>query len=218
MSENLELEKQLKLVARTGSYVVGRREVSTSLKGSKLLVWSASANVPQTILDECKTLSVPAIRFSGNPVELGRACGIPFRVSVIALKTVGDADLSPFAKASDYYSGVVIAPPKEANSQQNPRAEVKSSKAAVEEKPKAKSTKKKKDEAEPEKTKKAKKSESDTDDEGKKSRKKAETKKSTSKKKTDEEEPKQKKSAAASRKKKKSADEEEEEEQEENDV
>ena len=42
MPENLELEKQLKLAKRTGSYLVGRREVLSGLKGSKLLVWSAS--------------------------------------------------------------------------------------------------------------------------------------------------------------------------------
>jgi ribosomal protein L30E len=52
MPSGLDLEKQLKLVKKTGSYIVGRREVSASLKGSKLLVWSASANLPQLILDE----------------------------------------------------------------------------------------------------------------------------------------------------------------------
>jgi large subunit ribosomal protein L30e len=105
MSDERELEKQLKIAAKTGNYVVGRREVQSGIKGSKLLVWSASANLPQGILDECRGLSVPAFRFSGNPVELGRACGIPFRVSVIALKSPGDADLSAFSRASDYVAG-----------------------------------------------------------------------------------------------------------------
>jgi large subunit ribosomal protein L30e len=152
MPENLDLEKQLKLVAKTGSYLVGRREVSHSLKGSKLLVWSASANVPQTILDECKNLSVPAIKFTGNPVELGRACGIPFRVSVIALKSPGDADLSPYTKSSDYFSGVVVAPPKnepeeapspkkQAQEKEEPKSEKKAKKVpeAAEKKPRKKS-------------------------------------------------------------------------------
>ncbi len=104
MPENLELEKQLKLAARTGSYLVGRREVLSGIKGSKLLVWSASSNLPQAILDQSKDLSIPAIKFGGNPVELGRACGIPFRVSVIAVKSQGDADLSGFTKSADYLS------------------------------------------------------------------------------------------------------------------
>ena len=106
MPAERELEKQLKLVSKTGKYIVGRREVMSGLKGSKLLVWSTSANLPQSILDESKNLSVPAIRFSGNPVELGRACGIPFRVSVIAVKNTGDADLKPYSRSSDYSSSL----------------------------------------------------------------------------------------------------------------
>ena len=102
MPEERELEKQLKLVSKTGKYIVGRREVMSSLKGSKLLVWSASANIPKNLLDESSTLEIPALRFNGNPVELGRACGIPFRVSVIAVKSAGDADLKPFASSKDY--------------------------------------------------------------------------------------------------------------------
>jgi large subunit ribosomal protein L30e len=97
-----DLERQLKAVTKTGKYVVGRREVLGSLKGSKLVVWSASANVPPQILNECKTLQVPAIRFDGNPIELGRTCGIPYKVSVIAVKSPGDAVLSSFESSKDY--------------------------------------------------------------------------------------------------------------------
>jgi large subunit ribosomal protein L30e len=104
MAERRELEKQLKLAAKTGKYVVGRREVLGGLKGSKLLVWSTSANLPQQILDESRALSIPAVKFDGNPVELGKACGIPFRVSVIAVKAPGDADLRSFSSANDYTS------------------------------------------------------------------------------------------------------------------
>jgi len=195
MPENLELEKQLKLVKKTGSYIVGRREVSNSLKGSKLLVWSASANVPQLILDECKNLSVPAIKFAGNPVELGRACGIPFRVSVIALKAAGDADLSAFTKASDYHSGVIVPPSKQEI------VEPALSKKEVEIKPKREA--KKKDTAKPEA--KAKKTKEDESEE-KKPRKKDEAGK-TATKKAAEDDSKQKKTT---RKKKKTEGEAEE--------
>ena len=131
MAEDIELERQLKKAARTGKYIVGRREVLGGVKGSKLLVWSASANVPQQILDECKSLSVPAVKFNGNPVELGHACGIPFRVSVIAVKAVGDADLSHFSNSTDYVSlsrttapGEVVKE-EEAESTKEPEKEVK---------------------------------------------------------------------------------------------
>ncbi|MDG6907838.1 MAG: ribosomal L7Ae/L30e/S12e/Gadd45 family protein [Nitrososphaerota archaeon] len=124
MPEERELEKQLKVAAKTGKYIVGRREVQEGVKGSKLLVWSASANVPQKILDECKVLSVPAVRFDGNPVELGRACGIPFRVSVIALKSMGDADMRAFSNSSDYLSlSHAVVPGREEELAEKPKEE-----------------------------------------------------------------------------------------------
>jgi large subunit ribosomal protein L30e len=206
MSENLELEKQLKLVAKTGSYIVGRREVSTALKGAKLLVWSASANVPQPILDECRSLSIPAIKFSGNPVELGRACGIPFRVSVIALKSAGDADLSGFTSSSDYFSGVPGVTPAPSQQQQK-RPEVKGTKGESEAKPKKEA--KKKETAKAEKPKRAKKPASEEDEgEVKKTRKKSDSEKSSPKKESKSEEKK-----TTTRKKKKSTDEDEEEDE-----
>ena len=97
-----ELEKQLRAATRTGKYIVGRKEVLGSLKGSKLLVWSASANLPPEILNQCQSLEIPALRFDGNPIELGRACGIPYKVSVIAVRSAGDADLSNFSGSRDY--------------------------------------------------------------------------------------------------------------------
>lgn len=102
MSQEVELERQLKKAAKTGKYVVGRREVMSAVKGSKFLVWSDSADVPQKILDDCQSFSIPALKFNGNPVELGRACGIPFRVSVIAIKSVGDANFETFGNSVDY--------------------------------------------------------------------------------------------------------------------
>lgn len=96
------MEKQLKAVTKTGKYVVGRKEVLNGLKGSKLVVWSASANVPPQILNECKNLQVPAVRFGGNPIELGKTCGIPYKVSVIAVKSSGDAVLTSFESSRDY--------------------------------------------------------------------------------------------------------------------
>jgi large subunit ribosomal protein L30e len=203
MSANLELERQLKLVAKTGSYIVGRREVSTSLKGAKLLVWSASANVPQSILDECKSLSVPAIKFGGNPVELGHACGIPFRVSVIALKSAGDADLSNFTKSTDYHSGVVVPAPKLMQQQSRPSQQQSQKLAKESAEPKSKKESKRKD-TEKSGTKKAKKT--DESEENKKSTKKKSEEPEKPKKDTDE--TKQKKSAA--KKKKKSEEDEEE--------
>jgi large subunit ribosomal protein L30e len=142
MPEERELEKQLRLVSKTGKYVVGRREVMGSLKGSKLLVWSTSAGLPQSILDDSKNLQIPAIRFDGNPVELGRACGIPFRVSVIAVKSPGDADLKRFLSSSDYGVSSIAGLPISSSSAET-EASTESDEESPKRKPAAEGTKRK---------------------------------------------------------------------------
>jgi large subunit ribosomal protein L30e len=97
-----DLERQLKAATRTGKVTVGRKEVANSLKGTRLLVWSASANLPQELLSQSKSLEIPAVRFDGNPIELGRIAGFPFKVSVLSVKSVGDAKLDPFTSSQDY--------------------------------------------------------------------------------------------------------------------
>lgn len=102
MPVSSELEKQLKKAIKTGKYVVGRKEVLASLKGSKLLVWSASANISKEILNQCSGFQIPALRFDGDPIALGKTCGIPFKVSVISVKSAGDADLNSLSNSRDY--------------------------------------------------------------------------------------------------------------------
>lgn len=47
-------------------------------------------------------LQIPALRFDGDPIALGKTCGIPFKVSVIAVRSAGDADLNSFSNSRDY--------------------------------------------------------------------------------------------------------------------
>jgi large subunit ribosomal protein L30e len=98
----VDLERQLKAAVKTGKVTVGRKEVANSLKATKLLVWSASANLSQDLLKQCQSLQIPAVRFEGNPIELGRMAGIPYKVSVLSVKSGGDAKLEAFSGSQDY--------------------------------------------------------------------------------------------------------------------
>ncbi len=180
-----DLERQLKAVTKTGKYVVGRREVLGSLKGSKLVVWSASANVPPQILNECRTLQVPAIRFDGNPIELGRTCGIPYKVSVIAVKSPGDAVLTTFETSKDYSEkrSALIQTSSSAQ-EEEPEEERKESKPSKKKKVEEKTGKKEKTAKEKTTTRKAKRETKKKDEEGEEKKEESKTAKKTTKKKT----------------------------------
>jgi large subunit ribosomal protein L30e len=95
-----DFEKILRAVIKTGKYIIGAKEVSKSIKGSKLIIYSSSLPKDKVseVVNACKSLSIPFIEFKGTSVELGRICGKPFPISAIAIKSPREADLSSLIK------------------------------------------------------------------------------------------------------------------------
>lgn len=83
------IEKVLKEAISTNKYKSGIKEVSGSVKGSKLLIISRSipAEHRSKIEDQAKAANIPVYQFAGNSVELGKLCNRPFRITAIAIKT-----------------------------------------------------------------------------------------------------------------------------------
>jgi large subunit ribosomal protein L30e len=90
------LEKTLKAIIKNGKYVIGRKEVSKSIKSSKLVVYSGLIDEIDIlkIKELCKSASVPIFEFPNSSVSLGRICGMPFKVSVFSVRSAGDIDIS----------------------------------------------------------------------------------------------------------------------------
>ncbi len=91
------IESVLKSTVEGGKYVLGVKEVLGSLKGVRLVVYAAFAPQPTRtqVAEACVAASVPAFVFQGTPLELGRVCRKPFRVTAIAARTTGSMDISP---------------------------------------------------------------------------------------------------------------------------
>lgn len=89
-------EKVIKDAISSQKYKSGQKEVSKSVKGSKLIIISKSisSDYIEYITNQAKSHEVPIIEFDGNSIELGKACGRPYRISVISLRAISDNDLS----------------------------------------------------------------------------------------------------------------------------
>ncbi|MCP8311073.1 MAG: ribosomal L7Ae/L30e/S12e/Gadd45 family protein [Candidatus Methylarchaceae archaeon HK01M] len=96
MISEKNLEKSLRAVIKTGKVVIGTKEVSRSIKGSKLVIYSLSLSKERIseVVDTCKSFSVPFTEFKGTSMDLGRICGKPFLISAISIKLSGAVDLS----------------------------------------------------------------------------------------------------------------------------
>ncbi|MCP8304274.1 MAG: ribosomal L7Ae/L30e/S12e/Gadd45 family protein [archaeon] len=97
MISEKNLEKILRAVIKTGKVVIGTKEASRSIKGSKLVIYSSSLSKERIseVVDTCRSLSVPFTEFKGTSIDLGRICGKPFLISAISVKSSGEVDLSP---------------------------------------------------------------------------------------------------------------------------
>jgi large subunit ribosomal protein L30e len=83
------IEKTLKEAASSSNFKCGHKQALQTLKGSKLIVLSRSVNATARKVLEQQALAtgVPIHQFDGNSMQLGKLCGKPFRIAVVAIKT-----------------------------------------------------------------------------------------------------------------------------------
>ena len=91
----------LKVAVRTGKVEMGYRSTLSSLRSAKLVVYSRSLNPERLheLLEAAKANNTPVVEFDGTSIALGNACGRPFPVLALAIKSPGDADLDKFLEA-----------------------------------------------------------------------------------------------------------------------
>lgn len=96
MIDEKTLSKTLTGVAKTGKSVAGYKEVWKSVKGSKVVITSSSLTNDKTkkLQEACNAATVPFLQVALTSVGLGKALGRQFRVSALAVKSQGDANLS----------------------------------------------------------------------------------------------------------------------------
>ena len=97
MIDEKTLTRTLTGVAKTGKYVAGYKEVAKSVKGSKVVIASSTLDDSElgALQKTCDTAAVPFLKLEQSSVGLGKALGKQFRISALAIKSPGDANLKP---------------------------------------------------------------------------------------------------------------------------
>lgn len=91
-------EQFLKTAVKTGKVEFGYRSTLSSMKSAKLVICSRSLEPErfQKLLQSAKVNKVIVVEFDGTSRDLGAACGRPFPVLALAIKSPGDADANKF--------------------------------------------------------------------------------------------------------------------------
>ena len=97
------LEKALKDAIKANKCTLGSKQVLGSLKDSKLVVISESAQNPisEKIQSDAKKTKVPTMQFNGSSVALGKLCGLQFRVSTVSFNSLSDSNIKSILKEAE---------------------------------------------------------------------------------------------------------------------
>jgi len=97
------LEKALKDELKEKKGTVGTRQVLNSMNKSKLIVYSDSVkkDTLENVEENAKKENVPTLHFEGSSIDLGKLCGLHFRVSSVSLASTSDATIKSILKESE---------------------------------------------------------------------------------------------------------------------
>ena len=97
------LEKTLKDAVKENQCILGTKEVLNSISKSKLIVLSRSIQTEtrQKIESDAKKSKIPTLTFNDTSVNLGKMCGLQFRVSTLSLPQISESDITSLRKESE---------------------------------------------------------------------------------------------------------------------
>jgi ribosomal protein L30E len=93
--DQAQVSKILKDAMKGGKYTLGAKESIAAMKGAKAVLCTRS--VPEkaaaALREEAKKHDVPVVDLDMTSAELARMIGRPYRVSAVALRSLGEANL-----------------------------------------------------------------------------------------------------------------------------
>ena len=95
-----QLEKALTDAIKARKRTIGTKQITSTMKDSKLVVISKSVPVlsAKKIEETAQDNNVPLIHFNDTSLMLGKLCGLPFRVSAISLSTLSSTNIQAILK------------------------------------------------------------------------------------------------------------------------
>ena len=94
------LEKTLKDAIKENQCIMGSKQVLNSISKSKLVVLSRSIQkeVREQIESDAKKSKIPTLSFDDTSVNLGKLCGVQFRVSSLSLPQISASEITSLKK------------------------------------------------------------------------------------------------------------------------
>ena len=90
---DINIDKALIKVIRTGLVIIGSNRTIDAAVSSDAKMVVLAANCPQDVRSKIEATNVPVLNYTGTSVELGPACGKPFTIAAMAIIDAGESDI-----------------------------------------------------------------------------------------------------------------------------
>ncbi|MDK2917188.1 MAG: large subunit ribosomal protein L30e [Euryarchaeota archaeon] len=89
----MDFNASLRKAVKTGTVFLGRNKTQESIKEGKAKLVVVVRNSPESVKNLVNETDIPVYVYEGSSVQLGRACGMPYVVSALAVIEPGESDI-----------------------------------------------------------------------------------------------------------------------------
>ncbi|MFA5614718.1 MAG: 50S ribosomal protein L30e [Methanoculleus sp.] len=94
----MDFNASLRKAVKTGTVFLGQNKTRECIEEGKAKLVVMAKNSPETVKDLVKESDIPVYIYNGSSVQLGKACGMPYVVSALAVIEPGESDILNVAR------------------------------------------------------------------------------------------------------------------------
>lgn len=89
----MDFNASLRKAVKTGTVFLGRNKTRESIEAGKAKLVVVARNSPESVKTLVNETDIPVYVYEGSSVQLGKACGMPYVVSALAVVEPGESDI-----------------------------------------------------------------------------------------------------------------------------
>ena len=89
----MDFNTSLRKAVKTGTVFLGQNKTQECIEEGKAKLVVVAENSPDSVKNLTKETDIPVYIYEGSSVQLGKACGMPYVVSALAVIEPGESDI-----------------------------------------------------------------------------------------------------------------------------
>ena len=89
----MDFNASLRKAVKTGTVFLGRNRTRECIDEGKARLVVVAENSPESVKNMVSGIDIPVYVYEGSSLQLGKACGMPYVVSALAVVEPGESDI-----------------------------------------------------------------------------------------------------------------------------